>query len=198
MAQDPDDLVILMTCGSQFEASAMRELLGSGGVFCHVQGEHHGSLLGAMPIIAANLMVRRRDVERADELITAYRTGRPYVDHPFRGEITGQFPEEDGDDDSEEEDDDEEGEDEEDTAAAPDVTERRLAAARSYALFPGFGAGSFYARAYAGGVLFAAAEIAGIYLLFQGAALAGVALIACAVLFDRWSAARAILARPRS
>lgn len=65
--------------GSQMEAGALREYLQQNGVFCFIQGEHHSSIFGSSGVVAVplNLLVPREDLERARELLIAFRDGEP-------------------------------------------------------------------------------------------------------------------------
>lgn len=59
------DLVHLRTCNGNDEASLLRSVLEARGIQCHVQGEHHRSLMGLIgTFIELHLMV---PAEQADE-----------------------------------------------------------------------------------------------------------------------------------
>src|SRR5688572_10072903 len=69
-----DDLVFVATAPDPVMAAAMRGFLEGHGVFCHVQGENHSSILGARGVILIDLrlLVPERDKEKAIELLEAF------------------------------------------------------------------------------------------------------------------------------
>jgi hypothetical protein len=72
------ELVLLTACGSTVEASVLRGLLESSGIFSYVQGENHRALLHLASAIELRLLVRRADLAdaRAARGVARRRRGR--------------------------------------------------------------------------------------------------------------------------
>lgn len=67
------ELVLLTACGSTVEASVLRGLLESSGIFSYVQGENHRALLHLASAIELRLLVRRADLADARALLEESR-----------------------------------------------------------------------------------------------------------------------------
>lgn len=63
-----DELVSLCECWDLFEAQAIRASFEARGVFVHVDGEHHRSMIGNVSAVALRIMVRSSQLELAREL----------------------------------------------------------------------------------------------------------------------------------
>lgn len=64
----PDELVSLCECWDLFEAQAIRASFQARGVFVHVDGEHHRSMIGNVSAVALRIMVRSSQLDLAREL----------------------------------------------------------------------------------------------------------------------------------
>jgi hypothetical protein len=160
------DLVPLTRCGNNIEASSLRSLLESNGIFCYVQGEQHRSMLGMLgAYIELQLMVRRADLEQARELVESFHEALPSDDEPEA--------------------------DPEELPAAQPGRPKSMGVAVLVALGLTFGCAHFYLGRVAWGVILAVTEGIGIFILFThrnpplGIALAATAIATdiCGALF---------------
>jgi hypothetical protein len=159
-----DDLVFVATAPDPVMAAAMRGFLEGHGVFCHVQGENHSSILGARGVVLIDLrlLVPERDREKALELLEAF---------------TAETIVEDGEGD---------GEDEEEPRSLGShglSARRNPRTAMVLALVPSFGFGHMYARAFFRGMFLLTTEVVGINLL-PTRLWVGIAMIGLAILTD--------------
>jgi putative signal transducing protein len=173
---DGDDLVFLTTAADPIEADAIRDFLAGHQVSCHVQGDRHDSLLGGSGVpelVDLQLMVFRRDLARAEELLDAFDADVEGEAEPIGGEPTraplAWIPA--------------------GPMVAPPPAPKRPPRRRNprtaalMALVPSFGAGHLYARGWIMGGLLALIQIAGV-LLLPTALVAGLAVIGLSILID--------------
>jgi hypothetical protein len=157
------DLIQVGTAGTPVEGAMMREYLGSHGIDCLVQGEHHRSMISAIgAFIELRLLVPRERAEEASALLRDFSAGNATKEEDQEGAA------EDGEDDWR------------DRAE----TRRKVRGARMLSLFvPGLGLGHFAVGAWARGLLLAAAWPVAFWLSRRaGAQVFG--LIALSTLFD--------------
>jgi hypothetical protein len=157
-----DDLVFVATAPDPVMAAAMRGFLEGHGVFCHVQGENHSSILGARGVVLIDLrlLVPERDRDKAIELLEAFAA---------EAEVDGEEaePEEEGEPRS---------------LGGHGLSGRRNPrTATVLALVPSFGFGHMYARAFFRGMFLFTTEVVGITLLptrlWVGITMIGLAIV---------------------
>jgi hypothetical protein len=161
------DLVHLTTASSQTEAGALRAYLEAHGIYVHVQGEHHSSLLGPLGPFAIELriLVPEPDAASARELLEAYYAAEPVDDEVA---LSAADPED--------------GEDEV-IAPAPGPSTSPAAAA-AIAIVPGFGLGHVVTGAAGRGIALMALEVLGIAWILGGEVTQGVAAVLAAITLD--------------
>jgi hypothetical protein len=158
-----DELVAVAECGTNVEASMLRGALDAAGIFCHVQGENHRSLIGVgtfSPLVELRLMVRRRDAGAARALVD-----------DFRAESAKALEEEAA------------------PAGASSLPRAKVESpdrkrARLLAIFPGFGAGHHSVGAHALGMAFTAASAYAFYALVTGQAALAVCVYVTSTIAD--------------
>jgi hypothetical protein len=146
-----DSLVCVSTPGDTIEAQLLRAYLEDHGVFVHLQGEHHRSLLGMVgTFVDVRLLVPAAQAELARSLLERYANETPPEDP---AEFRGPFRDEDdaGDED-----------DRADDWRRDAEIARRIRAARMTALLLPLGAGHLSAGAWARGLVLAAVAIGGV------------------------------------
>jgi len=155
------NLVRLTNAGSQMEAGALREYLEQNDIFCFIQGEQHSSIFGAANVVAVelNLLVPPEDLERAHELVVAFREGEPIYDEEQ-----------------------EEEEEEPEESLEPMRREHSRRKALILAFFPSFGCSHLYSGAWGRAVLLAGTQFLGMTFLVVEPIFA--ALVPLAVITD--------------